>query len=91
MVARRRTRKADSITPPVKANTSSHKQSRPKAPSWFWTDEWQQKEREADADISEGKMEHFDSDEEFLAALERIHQECLRTRGQSDSGETSNR
>ena len=39
--------------------------------AWFWTPEWQAGEREADADIAAGRTEHFDSDEAFLAALDR--------------------
>ena len=38
--------------------------------AWFWTPEWQAKEREADADIAAGRGERFESDEEFLAALD---------------------
>ena len=38
--------------------------------AWFWTPEWQEKEREADEDIAAGRVERFESDEEFLAALE---------------------
>jgi len=38
--------------------------------AWFWTPEWQAGEREADADIAAGRVERFESDEEFLAALE---------------------
>ena len=37
--------------------------------AWFWTPEWQAKEREADAALAEGRSERFASDEEFLAAL----------------------
>jgi len=37
--------------------------------AWFWTPEWQQKEREADQDIAAGRIERFDSDEAFLEAL----------------------
>lgn len=37
--------------------------------AWFWTEEWQEKEREADEDIAAGRVEHFDSDDAFLAAL----------------------
>ena len=36
---------------------------------WFWTPEWQAKEREASADIAAGRVHHFESDEEFLAWL----------------------
>jgi len=39
--------------------------------AWFWTPEWQAKEREADEDIAAGRGERFESDEEFLAALAR--------------------
>ena len=39
---------------------------------WFWTPEWQQGEREADADIKEGRTEHFSSAEDFLASLAQL-------------------
>ena len=38
--------------------------------AWFWTPEWQEGEREADEDIAFGRGTRYDSDEEFLAALE---------------------
>jgi hypothetical protein len=38
---------------------------------WFWTPEWQAKEREADEDIAAGRFERFYSDEEFLAAMQQ--------------------
>src|ERR671931_1139153 len=38
--------------------------------AWFWTPEWQAKEREADEDAAAGRVERFDGDDEFLAALE---------------------
>lgn len=37
--------------------------------AWFWSPEWQQKEREADDDIAKGQTEVFDSSEAFLAAF----------------------
>jgi len=37
--------------------------------AWFWTPEWQEGERKADAEIAAGLGERFESDEEFLAAL----------------------
>lgn len=37
--------------------------------SWFWTEEWQAKEREADADIAAGRVTRYDPGEEFLASL----------------------
>ena len=39
--------------------------------AWFWTPDWQAGEREADADRSAGRLETFQSDEEFLATLSR--------------------
>ena len=41
--------------------------------AWFWTEEWQKKEREADEDIAAGRMTRYFSDEEFTAELERLH------------------
>jgi len=38
--------------------------------AWFWTPEWQEGEREADEDIAAGRGTRYNSDEEFLAALE---------------------
>jgi AbrB family looped-hinge helix DNA binding protein len=38
--------------------------------AWFWTPEWQAKEREADEDAAAGRVERFEGDDEFLAALE---------------------
>ena len=37
--------------------------------AWFWTPEWQEGERQADAEIAAGLGERFESDEEFLEAL----------------------
>lgn len=37
---------------------------------WFWTDRWQQMEREADADIVAGRVAAFEDVEDFLADLD---------------------
>lgn len=37
---------------------------------WYWTEEWQQMEREADADIAAGRVRVFDDVESFLADLD---------------------
>lgn len=37
---------------------------------WFWTEEWQTAEREAEADLEAGRFEEFENDEDFLASLE---------------------
>ncbi len=38
--------------------------------AWFWTREWQAREREADEDRAGGRVTRYESDEEFLAALD---------------------
>jgi hypothetical protein len=38
--------------------------------AWFWTREWQQREREADEDLSAGRVTRYESDEQLLAALD---------------------
>lgn len=38
--------------------------------AWFWTREWQTKEREADDDIAADRGTTYESDEAFLGALE---------------------
>lgn len=41
----------------------------PKDQLWFWTPEWQRKEREADEDIAQGRLQEFDSVEALLQDL----------------------
>lgn len=41
----------------------------PKDQLWFWTSEWQQKEREADQDIAAGRVKEFGSAEDLLQDL----------------------
>ena len=36
---------------------------------WFWTPEWQAKEREAEEDLSEGRFRVFDDWESFIRFL----------------------
>lgn len=38
--------------------------------AWFWTREWQQREREADEDLAVGQVTRYKSDEQFLGALD---------------------
>jgi bifunctional DNA-binding transcriptional regulator/antitoxin component of YhaV-PrlF toxin-antitoxin module len=45
----------------------------PRDQAWFWTKEWQEKEREADADITEGKIRDFDSIEALMKDLHSDH------------------
>jgi phosphoglycolate phosphatase-like HAD superfamily hydrolase len=37
--------------------------------SWFWTEEWQTRYREAKADLAEGRFRDFDDIEDLLAEL----------------------
>jgi len=37
--------------------------------AWFWTRKWRRREREADQDLRAGRVERYDSDEEFLESL----------------------
>jgi hypothetical protein len=39
--------------------------------AWFWTPAWRAGEREVDRNIAAGRTTSFDSDEDFLAALDR--------------------
>lgn len=39
---------------------------------WFWTDEWQEGERQAAADFAAGRSTFYESTEAFLAALDAI-------------------
>ncbi|MDR1808337.1 MAG: hypothetical protein LBR33_10570 [Propionibacteriaceae bacterium] len=37
--------------------------------AWYWTPEWQAGEREVDADIANGRVTTYLTDEEFLASF----------------------
>ncbi|MDO9529045.1 MAG: AbrB/MazE/SpoVT family DNA-binding domain-containing protein [Syntrophales bacterium] len=41
----------------------------PRDQAWFWTPEWQTKEREADQDISAGRYREFDKMKDLLKDL----------------------
>ena len=45
----------------------------PRDQAWFWTKEWQEKEREADVDIAEGKVRDFESLEALMKDLHSDH------------------
>lgn len=47
--------------------------------AWFWTDDWQAGEREADADLAEGRVKHFDSEDDMDAALDAAAKEYADT------------
>ncbi|HEY8453883.1 MAG: hypothetical protein FWJ70_17435 [Micromonosporaceae bacterium] len=44
--------------------------------AWYWTDEWQRGEREADEAIAEGRLVGTMTTEEFLAWVDRVHAEA---------------
>jgi len=39
--------------------------------AWFWSEEWQTAEREAEADVAAGRVQVFDSMADLLADLEQ--------------------
>ena len=41
----------------------------PRDQLWFWTPEWQKKERQADADIAAGRLKEFESVDDLLKDL----------------------
>ncbi len=43
----------------------------PASQAWFWTESWQQREREADEDIAAGRVTTYDDAESFLTDLDR--------------------
>lgn len=40
--------------------------------AWFWTERWQEMEREVDEQIAHGEVETFETSEDFLAYLDTI-------------------
>jgi bifunctional DNA-binding transcriptional regulator/antitoxin component of YhaV-PrlF toxin-antitoxin module len=40
--------------------------------AWFWTDRWQQREREVDAHVDAGEVTVHESTDDFLAALDEL-------------------
>ena len=42
-----------------------------KSQSYFWTEEWQKAEQEADADIKAGRVKTFDTIDELFADLDK--------------------
>jgi AbrB family looped-hinge helix DNA binding protein len=48
--------------------------------AWYWTPEWREGEREADAQLAAGEGESFHSGEEFLEALQSLAKPATRRR-----------
>lgn len=51
----------------------------PASQKWFWNDEWQQGEREADKDIIAGRVKEFDNVNDLIADLESDEDDDHRT------------
>ena len=45
--------------------------------SWFWTESWQEGEREADDDARLGRSTVYESGEAFAAHLREVHDELV--------------
>jgi antitoxin MazE len=43
----------------------------PRDQAWFWTSEWQEKEKQADKDLASGSFRDFDGLEDLLKDLHR--------------------
>jgi antitoxin (DNA-binding transcriptional repressor) of toxin-antitoxin stability system len=48
----------------------------PEEDAWVYSPAWQEKLREAEADLAAGRVRRFDNDEEFLGHLEAIDDEA---------------
>ena len=42
-----------------------------KSQAYFWTEEWQEAEREAERDLAEGRIESFETVDDLIAGLEQ--------------------
>ena len=51
-----------------------------KKQAWFWTERWQQGEKEAEEDIRAGRTDYFESAKDAVAFLHKLanHDECLK-------------
>jgi bifunctional DNA-binding transcriptional regulator/antitoxin component of YhaV-PrlF toxin-antitoxin module len=45
--------------------------------AWYWTEEWQRGEREADEDVRLGRSRVYESGEAFATHLREIHNELV--------------
>jgi bifunctional DNA-binding transcriptional regulator/antitoxin component of YhaV-PrlF toxin-antitoxin module len=43
--------------------------------AWFWTDRWQAREREADAQVAAGEVKTHESADDFLKHLDALEEE----------------
>jgi hypothetical protein len=80
MVARRKAQKKPPMTDyeAVKLALSKVETISDEEMAAFWGPDWKEREAKISEDIAAGRVEYFDSEEEFLAALEATHAEKLR-------------
>lgn len=48
----------------------------PASQAWFWSDEWQRREGEADEDIAAGRVITYDDVDEFIKGLDALADEA---------------
>lgn len=49
-----------------------------KSQAWFWTERWQQGEREAEGDIRSGRVQRFPNAKEAIASLREKNKDTLK-------------
>lgn len=47
----------------------------PAEQAWFWTQRWQQMEREVDEHVDQGELTTFESSDDFLSSLEKVERD----------------
>lgn len=47
----------------------------PAGQAWFWSERWQEREREVDAHVERGEVERFESSDDFLSSLNTVELE----------------
>jgi hypothetical protein len=60
---------------PGRSAAASRQERRLKSQAWFWTADWQAKEREADESLAAGRVRRFLNEQEFLEELEAVDAE----------------
>jgi len=57
----------------------------PKDQLWYWTPEWQAKEKEADEDVAAGRIESFRSADELIRSLRRARKRSAKKSKRSNT------
>lgn len=48
--------------------------------AWFWTERWQQREREVDAHVAAGEVTMHESTDDFLTALDELAEKPIASK-----------